>query len=488
MREIRKNSDIWKAIDDKRILAKKKEYEWKQSFEGIKAAIEYIGLKLVTTKEELDTMEIPVPRSGKKAYGYRKIDVSRDGIISKSRINDILNGKNSLKTKEEMVIIYKQDGINQSLNKPKGIPTSQNTESKTIDDLDILIGLTDFACREHLFENRLYDMAYCMIDDIDGEVFVADQVKSARVCEKGRLSFYMMNGILNVGKMISILENGSLTCIGKNRDNQVDVVWFFYSIDAINILNKFKTNQGFTPILHLQVKSYNEFTIAMNNPMFRFDVGKSSEECKRLLEKKLEFIKNGIKHPLQFWNEDDSQIPCETHRVEQRSFTMTWRACNMIDIKVERKHEYSYGPVDFIINGFVKVQDKVANKIFQMRNVGRLPYNPDEIDIFQVSDLVNNIVYAIPMRVVTNEIIISFFTAEQLMKINIKFGDKWKEDHKQFKHDFKIKEDILSYVKECEKANKIPELTDRNFYKNMINENKDEFGSRKQVLERKLNV
>jgi len=34
MREIRKNSDIWKAIDDKRILAKKKEYEWKQSFEG----------------------------------------------------------------------------------------------------------------------------------------------------------------------------------------------------------------------------------------------------------------------------------------------------------------------------------------------------------------------------------------------------------------------------------------------------------------------
>ena len=97
-----KISDIWKAIDDKRIFLEMKEYEWKQSFEGVKTAIEYIGLKMVTTKEELDKMEIPVPRSGKKAYGYRKIDVSKDGIISKSRINDLLSGKNSLKTDEEM--------------------------------------------------------------------------------------------------------------------------------------------------------------------------------------------------------------------------------------------------------------------------------------------------------------------------------------------------------------------------------------------------
>jgi len=90
MKKPRKNSDIWKAIDDKRILAKMKEIEWKQSFEGIKAAIEYIGLIMITTNEEFDAMEIPTCRNGCKNYGYRKIDVSKNCFTSKSMINDIL--------------------------------------------------------------------------------------------------------------------------------------------------------------------------------------------------------------------------------------------------------------------------------------------------------------------------------------------------------------------------------------------------------------
>jgi len=98
--------------------------------------------------------------------------------------------------------------------------------------------------------------------------------------------------------MISILENGiSLTYIGNNQDNKVDVVWFFYNgNDAINILKKFKLNQIFNPVLYLTQMSCNEFTNAMNNSNFRFDVGKSSEECNRLLQKKLEFIKIDTKH------------------------------------------------------------------------------------------------------------------------------------------------------------------------------------------------
>ena len=48
----------------------------------------------------------------------------------------------------------------------------------------------------------------------------------------------------------------------------------------------------------------NEFTNKMNDPIFRFDVGICEKECHRLLEQKLEFIKNGTKHSLQFWNED----------------------------------------------------------------------------------------------------------------------------------------------------------------------------------------
>lgn len=189
---------------------------------------------------------------------------------------------------------------------------------------------------------------------------------------------------------------------------------------------------------------------------------------------------------MQFWNEDDSQIPCGTHRIEKRSMNMTRTACNMIGIKVEKKHEDSYGPVDFIVNGNVKVQDKASSEKFHMRSTGKLPYNPNNIDILQVSDLENNIVYAIPMRIMmTNGIVTSFFSSEQLMKKTIHLTVKWKENHKEFKHDFKTKEGIISYVKACEESSKVQSLTDINFYKNMIDENKDKFGSKKQINARK---
>jgi len=489
MREIRKLSDIWKAVDDQRIESKKKEKVWKQSYEGVKAAIEYIGLELETTKDEFNRLDIPINnRNGKRNYIQRIIKVSKNGIISGGRIGDLMTGKNSLKTKEEMNEIYKNMGVEKSLKQPKGIATSQNVESKSIDDLDILIGLSEFAFREHLFENRLYDITYCSIDDnVDQEIFVADQVKSSCIHKNGQVFFSMKNGLLNVGKMISILESGSLTCIGKKRDGTIDVVWFFYGVEAINILKEFNINQVFAPILHLRVKSYNEFTNAMNDPMFRYDIGKSSEECKRLLVNKLEFIKLGSKNSLTFWNEDNSQILNENHRIEQRSLDMTRTACNTIDIKVERRHEDAYGPVDFIVKDTVRVQDKVVSKKFKMRGSGRLPYNPDDIDIFQVSNLLDNIVYAIPMRIIKDDVI-SFFTSEQLMKTHICAGLKWKEDHKQFKYNFKNREDIISYVKACEEASKVPKLTDRDFYKNMINENKEKFGSLKQLACRKANL
>ena len=448
MKTPRKNSDIWKAIDDQRILSKMGKQEWRQSFEGIKAAIEYIGLNMITTKKDLDEMEIPINRKNAKNYGWRNIEVSKNGIISKAGIDSILSGHNSLKTNEEMKEINNKLSDILSLQQPKGIATSNNIESKTIDDLDILLGISKYTQREHLFESRLYDMAYCLLnDDINIEVFVADQVKTAKVCENGNLTFGASDKKLNIDTMISILENGSLTCIGKTRDAKVDVVWFFYGIDAINILKKFNINQTFHPKLHLQVKSYNEFTLAMNDSMFRFDVGKSIKECNRLLERKLEFIKNGPKYSLIFLNEDDSQIPGEFHRIEQYSMNMTRAACNTIDINVEKKHKYSYGPVDFIINKNVRVQDKVASKCFHIRDERKLPYNPDEIDIFQVSDLTNNLVYAIPMRVMKDNIVNSFFTAYQLMINKVNFCDKWKKNHKQFKHDFKTKDGALSYVK-----------------------------------------
>jgi hypothetical protein len=515
MKNPRKISDIWKAIDHQRNAFNMKEiiwrqsYEgikaaieyighqrnafnmkeiiWRQSYEGIKAAIEYIGLQLITKKKDFDAIEIPLSTKKIKKYGYRNIVVARNGYIYKAaRINDILSGQNGLKTDEELEIIYTNLGIANSIVKPKGIATNNNIESKSIDDLDELISISNFMYREHLVEFRRFDIAYCLInDDINGEVFVADQVKSSRVAEDGRLHF----NELNVKKMISILEkNGSLTCIGKNKENIVDVVWFFFGNKAIDILKEFNMTQTFHPRLHLQVKSNNPFTIAMNNPMFRFDIGKIKSECNRLLQQKLEFIKIGQKHSLTFWNEDDSQIPSINNRIEQKSFNMTCNACNTINIKVSRKHEDAYGPVDFRINGTIRIQDKVSRDEFKFRPVDRYPYNPDDIDIFQVSDIVNQIVYAIPMRVLKNDIITSFFTSEQLMKTGIRLSVEWKENHKQFKYNFKNKADILSYVKACEDAAKIPKLSDQNFYQNMIDENKIKFIPKKKIKEKKIRL
>jgi hypothetical protein len=92
------------------------------------------------------------------------------------------------------------------------------------------------------------------------------------------------------------------------------------------------------------------------------------------------------------------------------------------------------------------------------------------------------------MRIMIDKIVTSFFNAEQLMKAAVWFGIKWKENHNQFKYDFKNKNDIFSYVKACEEASKVPQLTDRQFYSNMINENKDKFGSKKQLAARKANA
>lgn len=240
MKAPRKLSDIWKAIDDKRLEVKMGKHEWKQSFEGVKAAIEYIGLKMITTKEELDELEVPLDRNGIKKYGYRIIEISKNGIVSKAAIKSILNGFNSLKTDEEMQVLHKKLGIDRSLAQPKGTHISNNAELKSIDDLDELIGIRKYVNRHHLVEFRLYDIAYSLIDDIDDEVFVADQVKSGRVDKDGRVKFCGSKGIINVCEIISILKNGSLTCIGKNKYDKIDVVWFLYGIDAINILSKFE--------------------------------------------------------------------------------------------------------------------------------------------------------------------------------------------------------------------------------------------------------
>ena len=160
MRDRRKESEIWNAIDDQR----PKDIQqlcWKRSYLGIKAALEHIGLTIATTKDEFDAIPIPKDKSGHKNYSNRKIIVTRNGIQSNpTRIRDLLKGDNKLLTKDDLNIILKKVNDEKSLNQPKGIPTNNNKESNAINKLNILLDIETYLDIQHLIDHRIADIAY----------------------------------------------------------------------------------------------------------------------------------------------------------------------------------------------------------------------------------------------------------------------------------------------------------------------------------------
>jgi hypothetical protein len=482
MSKSRKISDIWQAIEH---LCPQNinKTTWKQSYEYIKAAIEYIGYVLITTKEEFDTLQIPMDKSGINNYSRRKIIVSRNGIQSKpTRIESLLTGHCKLLTTEELNVIKQRNGADHSLNQPKGSPTSNDKELNAINKLHILLDIDTYLEYQHLLEFRISDIAYRFKND---ENYVADQVKSSYIytMTKNQISFN-----ITIGEMLTIFEkNMSLTCIAIKND-KVEVVWFFYGLNAINILKTFDKKQLFNPTIHSKFARANPFTITINEPMYRYDVGKSESEIKRLLEQKLNFTKIGVKHSIQYFNEDDSQIICASHRVEHKSFAMTRDACSKINVSVEKISMDNYTCIDFRMNDTIKIQDKSYKKDINMRHHGRLPYNPDTFDIFQCSNLITNEVYAVPMRYIENDIVKSTFPPEILMKNVIRISTIWDAKYGKYKYDLKNEKDVRAYVENCKAAAAIPELSDRNFYQNMIDANADKFGSPKKINEQNRKI
>lgn len=392
---------------------------------------------VITTQEEFDQIPIPVSKDGTNNYLSRKIIVSRDGVQSiPTQIHSLLKGNSKLKTPEEIKNINIQKSKNTSLSSPLGISINTNKEAKRLNDLHELLNMKEYVKIEHLLEHRIADVAYSLKDD---DLFVADQVKTACVGINHRLDFGHENKHLSVKHMISILENNmSLTCIGINEDKP-DVVWFF-TYNAINILKTFDNTQQFRPILHLKLRNNNKFTITMNDPIYRFDIGKSSSEIERLLQYKLEFIKIGIKYSIEFLNEDDSQIPCAAHRIEHESFVMTRDACAKIGVIVKKQVEDNYTCIDFRINNNVKIQDKTFKNRFTMRREQKLPYNPDSFDILQLSNLESQTVYAIPMRYTLDDIIKSTFSKDILMKRSVHYSENFKNTYNKYKFDLKTNE------------------------------------------------
>ena len=476
-----KISEIWEAIEDQR-PKDIKIIDWRQSYDAVKSAIEYVGYEMITSKEEFIDIPIPIDRRGCKCYINRKIIIKRDGIQSiLTRIDQILTKTSLFKTSDEMKIVQKKINDDKMLNQPKGVSTTTDKEMNAIDKLDELLGIEKYLDKQHLIEFRIADVAYRFKNGSDIE-YVADQVKTSYAKSKN-ITFSV-----TIKDMITILEkNMSLTCIAMN-DDIVDVIWFFYGTAAIDILNNFEKNKKFKPTRHLTKKSNRPFTMAINDAMFRYDVGTSKIEIERLLQQKLEFVKIGVKQSIKYLNEDDTQIMSSSHRLEQQSFAMTRDACSKIDIKVARHHEDNYSCVDFRIKDKIKIQDKSYTTGFHMRRIGSLPYDPDKIDILQISNLVTKEIYAIPMRIISNNIVKSMFSEDILMKESIFISLEFKTKYTKYKYDLKKEQDIHSYVVACEAAAMIPELTDHEFYKNMLDANKDKFGSLKQIKELKLTV
>ena len=287
---MRNVSDIWEAIDSQRIAADVPIHLWKRSYEGVRAALRHISYILFTTHDEFDKLEIPVQRKTWKNYSFRNVIVSRDGVVSQpTRICHLLSGNSGLLTADEQAQVDDARGRNKSAALPKGIATFQHAETKAVDELDNLLGTQQHLMREHLYEHRLADTAYSLVGvPTDSEVWLGDQVKHAVADARGKCNFNASETAMTIAGMLRYLEAGlSLTCIGKTADSKVDVVWFFHGETDIAHLSSFDQTYIFQPRLHLKIESSNKFTEAYTAKRYRFDVGKSADECDRLLQRQV---------------------------------------------------------------------------------------------------------------------------------------------------------------------------------------------------------
>lgn len=468
MTDTRKIRDIWKQIADQ------KPYdlsitEWKRSYQGVCAALLHVGLTMVTTCTEFDL--IPIPNN---QYTRRKIVVSCQGKISHSiKIESLLSGTSRFLSRKELQISYKKTSVDRAVIVPKGLPTTSNFETDTIISLHNLINLDDLLKSQILLEHRLADVAYQVMNS---ENWFADQVKCAHISKSGCCPYSSKGVIMTMGHILEILNKGmSLTCIAVDSEENIKVVWLFHGKDVIDILCKFPFTQRFTPRAYLKRRSNSKFTQTYNLPQFRFNLEEESEKL-RLLNRKIKITNNFASYTLDYLNENESQIPLLNHRIEQKSFEMTRNACVKIGIQITRDYHDSCTTVDFRVGG-ARIQDKVANTHFAMRGRGKYPYDPDKIDILQITDVNNSIVYAIPMRQSVSDEIHSFFSEDDLMRGTFRFHEAWKAEYIKYKFDFSKFDQIQKYYDHCQLSSQIKYLTDKTFYSNLISINAEKFGT-----------
>jgi hypothetical protein len=452
--------------------------DWRRSHDGVTMALRVCGFTLLTTAEELAN----VPPNGD--WGHRKVDVARGDVVRIGvQINDLLNGKSKLMSDEEKDEANAQRRAKQKAAQPKGVATSTEIETKAINDLHALIGLedrmeivhgTEFRCADVLMRPR----SSGGINDSGEQTYVGDQTKSAHVQRSGKVFFnhidvgkacLIIGGgdfVGKSGKVIAVWKKMSLTLIGMDSDGVPTVVWFLWGQRAMDMLRKFPKGQRFTPVLFLKRKSTNKFTEALNSPEWRYDIaGHGSEatnqsERRRLLEAKCVFATSdyAAKETIRFWHYDFSQIPLDSHRKEQ---LILGRLAEQLQglCTIEKTPSDNSGPVDFRVTlpdgKITRIQSKMvtAGKTSnqdscRMRKQNRLPYNLTTFDSLDITDVRDDITWTLPTHVRNddNELIVPYFSAEELNKNTVCLTKHWREKHEKYRCDLKTEAGRLKYV------------------------------------------
>lgn len=159
-------------------------------------------------------------------------------------------------------------------------------------------------------------------------------------------------------------------------------------------------------------------------------------------------------------------------RIECKSFLMIRDTCQPYGAMVQYDPTDSYSSVDFRLNNSVRIQDKVGFKSFHFRNNKSYPYNPDDFDVLQLSNIEHRTVYAIPMRYQMNNLVLSTFSDDELMKTSLWNSKSFIAKNAKFYFRLDIKDDVIRYITLCETSAQISSLTDKLFYTNMLDKYK----------------
>lgn len=122
-----------------------------------------------------------------------------------------------------------------------------------------------------------------------------------------------------------------------------------------------------------------------------------------------------------------------------------------------------------------RIQDKVADEQVIVRPPGRHPMNPDNVDIFQVTDIHQHSIYALPVRKRQKDKVVCQFEDSALMKTSWWLSVEWKNKYADFLFDMKDEKSIQRYIQNCKAAAAVPPLTNTTFYSDLLEANKDSF-------------